>query len=226
MNARTGTRIRSTEGSLSMRRKVGLASTTATPASTAIVTSGSCLASATSSPSSRSAAKIGRGATRTSGARSHQLRSARGSGVTSTATDRRVASRVVDADLTAQVTAAAPYTGFLGMEIVSASPDEVRSQLAWSADKCTAGGMLHGGALMSLADSAGGFLAFLNLPPDAKGTATIESKTNFLGPVRGGYVHAVSRALHKGRRTIVVDTELFDDDGKLVARVTQTQAVL
>ena len=131
-----------------------------------------------------------------------------------------------DPELTAQVAAAAPYTGFLGMEIVSASPDEVRSQLAWSADKCTAGGILHGGALMSLADSAGGFLAFLNLPPDAKGTATIESKTNFLGPIRGGHVHAVTRALHKGRRTIVVDTELFDDDGKLVARVTQTQAVL
>ena len=131
-----------------------------------------------------------------------------------------------DPHLTAQVAAAAPFTGFLGMEIVSASPDEVRSRLAWSADKCTAGGMLHGGALMSLADSAGGFLAFLNLPAEAKGTATIESKTNFLGPVRGGYVNAVSRALHKGRRTIVVDTELYDDEGKLVARVTQTQAVL
>ena len=132
----------------------------------------------------------------------------------------------MDLELTEQVHAAAPFTAFLGLEIVSASPDEVRSRLAWSADKCTAGGMLHGGALMGLADSAGGFLAFLNLPPDAKGTATIESKTNFLGPVREGYVHGVTRALHKGRRTIVVDTELFDDVGKLVARVTQTQAVL
>jgi uncharacterized protein (TIGR00369 family) len=131
-----------------------------------------------------------------------------------------------DPELTAQVAAAAPYTAFLGMEVVSASPDEVRSRLAWSADKCTAGGMLHGGALMSLADSAGGLVAFLNLPPEAKGTATIESKTNFLGPVRSGYVHAVTKPLHRGKRTIVVDTELFDDDGKLVARVTQTQAVL
>src|SRR5207248_6481378 len=131
-----------------------------------------------------------------------------------------------DLELTAQVAAAAPFTGFLGIEIVSASPDEVRSRLAWRADKCTAGGMLHGGALMSLADSAGGFLAFLNLPADAKGTATIESKTNFPGPIREGYVHGVTRALHKGKRTIVVDTELFDDAGKLVARVTQTQAVL
>jgi 1,4-dihydroxy-2-naphthoyl-CoA hydrolase len=131
-----------------------------------------------------------------------------------------------DPDVTAQVHAAAPYTGFLGLEILSASPDEVRSRLAWSADKCTAGGMLHGGALMSLADSAGGLLALLNLPAEARGTATIESKTNFFAPLAAGHVHGVSRALHKGRRTIVVDTELRDDAGKLLARVTQTQAVL
>ena len=131
-----------------------------------------------------------------------------------------------DPQLTAQVAAAAPYTGFLGMEIVSASPEEVRARLAWAADKCTAGGTLHGGALMGLADSAGGFLAFLNLPADARGTATIESKTNFFGPLRGGHVHGTSTLLHKGKRTIVVDTELRDDDGKLLARITQTQAVL
>ncbi len=131
-----------------------------------------------------------------------------------------------DQELTAQVAAAAPFAGYLGIEIVSASPTEVRGRLAWSEDKCTTGGVLHGGALMGLADSLGGFCAFLNLPPDAHGTATIESKTNFLGPIRGGYVSAVARPLHTGKRTIVVDTELYDDGGKLVARVTQTQAVL
>lgn len=131
-----------------------------------------------------------------------------------------------DPELTAQVTAAAPFTAFLGVEMISAAPHEVRARLAWSADKCTSNGVLHGGALMALADNLGGTIAFLNLPEDAAGTATIESKTNFLGPVRSGYVHAVSRPLHTGRRTIVVDTELFDDEGKLVARVTQTQAVL
>ncbi|MDE3024277.1 MAG: PaaI family thioesterase [Acidobacteriota bacterium] len=110
--------------------------------------------------------------------------------------------------------------------MVSASADEVRARLAWSEERCTAGDILHGGALMGLADNVGGFCAFLNLPDGAAGTATIESKTNFFGPVRSGYVHAVSRPLHTGRRTIVVDTELFDDAGKLVARVTQTQAVL
>ena len=79
---------------------------------------------------------------------------------------------------------------------------------------------------MSLADAAGGLCAFLNLPETARGTATIESKTNFFAPVREGWVNAVTRPLHTGKRTIVVDTELYDDGGKLVARVTQTQAVL
>lgn len=131
-----------------------------------------------------------------------------------------------DPDLTEQVSAAAPFTALLGVEMVSASAGEVRARLAWSPSRCTAGGILHGGALMGLADNVGGFCAYLNLPDGAGGTATIESKTNFFGTVRDGYVHAVSRPLHTGRRTIVVDTELYDDAGKLVARVTQTQAVL
>jgi uncharacterized protein (TIGR00369 family) len=131
-----------------------------------------------------------------------------------------------DPELTAQVAAASPFTAFLGVEIVSASPHEVRARLAWKAELCTTGGVLNGGAVMGLADNVGGFVAFLNLPEGAAGTATIESKTNFFGPVRGGHVHAIGRPLHTGRRTIVVDTELYDDGGKLVARVTQTQAVL
>lgn len=132
----------------------------------------------------------------------------------------------MDPELTAQVAAAAPFTSVLGIEMVSASRDEVRARLAWREELCTAGGALHGGALMGLADNVGGFCAFLNLPEGAAGTATIESKTNFFAPVRGGHVHAVGRPLHAGRRTIVVDTELYDDEHRLVARVTQTQAVL
>jgi len=131
-----------------------------------------------------------------------------------------------DPALTTQIAAAAPLTSFLGIEMISATPQEVRARLAWDAAKCTAGGILHGGVLMALADNLGGTIAYLNLPEDAKGTATIESKTNFFAAVREGYVHAVARPLHTGRRTIVVDTELYDDAGKLVARVTQTQAVL
>jgi len=129
-------------------------------------------------------------------------------------------------ELTQQVNAAAPFTSRLGMEFTAAAPEEVRAQLEWDESLCTAGGALHGGALMALADNAGGFCAFLNLPEGAGGTATIESKSNFFAPVRSGHVSAVSRPLHVGKRTIVIDTELYDDDARLVARVTQTQAVL
>ena len=132
----------------------------------------------------------------------------------------------MDEGLTANVNGMAPFGGLLGIEWLEAGPDEVTARLAWDEGRCTAGGVLHGGALMGLADSAGGLLAFLNLPDGAAGTATIESKTNFFAPVRAGHVHATARPLHKGRRTIVVDTDLRDDDGRLVARVTQTQAVL
>jgi uncharacterized protein (TIGR00369 family) len=78
---------------------------------------------------------------------------------------------------------------------------------------------------MALADSAGAVCAFLNLPADGR-TATIESKTNFFGAVREGEVRAVSRPLHRGRTTIVVETDLFDSTGRHIARTTQTQAVL
>ncbi len=79
---------------------------------------------------------------------------------------------------------------------------------------------------MGLADCTGGLCAFLNLPDGATGTATIESKTNFFRPVSSGHVEARSRILHKGRTSIVVETDLFDADERHVARVTQTQAVL
>ena len=131
-----------------------------------------------------------------------------------------------DAEQTAQLNAAMPFGETLGLEVVSAGPDEVQARLAWQERLCTAGGVLHGGALMALADGAGGYLAVLNLPEGAGGTATIESKTNFFRAVREGHVHARSRPLHRGRTTIVVETDLFDEAGKHVARVTQTQAVL
>jgi 1,4-dihydroxy-2-naphthoyl-CoA hydrolase len=124
------------------------------------------------------------------------------------------------------LSAAMPFAGLLGIELVHAHRDEVRARLAWDESRCTAGGILHGGALIGLADAAGGVCAYLNLPDGADATATIESKTNFFRPVSSGYVEAVSRVLHQGRSTIVVETDLHDDGGKHVARVTQTQAVL
>jgi uncharacterized protein (TIGR00369 family) len=103
--------------------------------------------------------------------------------------------------------------------------DEVECTLEWAPGLCTSAGVLHGGVLMALADSAGGVCAYLNLPAGAR-TATIESKTNFFAAVREGEVRARTRPLHRGRTTIVLETDLLDSAGRLVGRTTQTQAVL
>ena len=117
-----------------------------------------------------------------------------------------------------------PFAAALGMELLEATAELVVSRLQWTPERCTTGGVMHGGALMALADNGGGVCAFLNLPEGAVGTATIESKTNFLRAVREGAVTASSRPLHVGRTMVVVETELVRYDGKLAAKVTQTQA--
>jgi 1,4-dihydroxy-2-naphthoyl-CoA hydrolase len=121
---------------------------------------------------------------------------------------------------------AMPLGATLGITAQTLTAAEVVLTMPWRADLCTTGGVLHGGAVMALADSAGGACAFANLPSDAVGTSTIESKTNFLAAVREGTVTATSRPLHVGSTTIVVETELRRDDGRLVAKTTQTQTVL
>ena len=132
----------------------------------------------------------------------------------------------MDEELTRAVRAAMPYAETLGIDFLVASPEEVRGRVAWEERLTTAAGLLHGGVLMGLADAVGAYCAFLNLPEGSTSTATIESKTNFFAAVRGGTVEACSRPLHRGSRTVVVETDLFDESGKHVARVTQTQAVL
>jgi uncharacterized protein (TIGR00369 family) len=132
----------------------------------------------------------------------------------------------VDEELTKRTQRAMPFAALLGVELEQLEAEQVRARMTWDESRCTSGGILHGGALMALADCTGGLCAYLNLPEGATATATIESKTNFFRPVSSGHVEAVSRVLHKGRTTIVVETDLRDADGKHVARVTQTQAVL
>jgi 1,4-dihydroxy-2-naphthoyl-CoA hydrolase len=119
-----------------------------------------------------------------------------------------------------------PFARTLGIDFTRYEPDEVRARLAWSPELCTTGGVLHGGAIMTLADSTGGACAFLNLPENSGGTTTVESKTNFMRAVRDGFIEAVSRPLHAGRTVIVVETDVRDAGARLVARVTQTQLVL
>lgn len=119
-----------------------------------------------------------------------------------------------------------PLAATLGIKADGYTPEQVVFSLDWAPSLCTANGLLHGGVIMALADSAGGACAMLNLPDRAKGTATIESKTNFLGAVRSGTVAAIATPLHRGGTTIVVETSVRDQAGKLVAKVTQTQIVL
>ena len=124
-----------------------------------------------------------------------------------------------------ELVSAVPFATTVGIEVDAAAPDEVRGTLAWAPERCTAGGVLHGGALMAFADTLGAICAFLNVPVGA-GTATVESKTNFFRAVRGGHVTATARPLHVGGSFIVVQTDVLNHDGKRVAQVTQTQAVL
>ena len=117
-----------------------------------------------------------------------------------------------------------PFAAASGVVIEAASASEVRGRLDWAPERCTAGGVMHGGALMTLADTLGATCAFLNLPPGAS-TTTIESKTNFFRAVRKGTARATSTPLHVGRSVVVVQTDVRDDDGQRIALVIQTQAV-
>ena len=121
---------------------------------------------------------------------------------------------------------AMPLCVTLDFRTVTNTKELVEVEVDWSESLCTTAGILHGGVLMALADSAGGGCAFANLPEGAAGTSTIESKTNFLGAVREGRVRASARPLHVGSTTIVVETEVRTSAGKLVAKTTQTQAVI
>jgi 1,4-dihydroxy-2-naphthoyl-CoA hydrolase len=116
-----------------------------------------------------------------------------------------------------------PLLRTLEIELTEASSELVSARMAWAPERCTAGGVLHGGALMALADSCGGICAYLNMPDGASGTATIESKTNLFRPVTSGAATAMSRPLHRGRTIAVIETELTTDDGRPAAKTIQTQ---
>ena len=113
----------------------------------------------------------------------------------------------------------------LGMRFVEARPDRVVAELTIRDDLRTVGGALHGGTLMALADTVGAAATVLNLPPGA-GTTTLESKTNFFAAGRSGVVRAESVPLHRGKRTMVWQTRVTDDTGRLLAQTIQTQMVL
>lgn len=120
-----------------------------------------------------------------------------------------------------------PFSKLMGVQVTGAEKARVAGELTVRADLCTAGGIMHGGAIMAFADALGAIGAFLNLPEGAGGTTTVESKTNFLGAApQGDIVTAVATPVSIGRRLSVWQTNIRRSDGKAVALVTQTQMVL
>ncbi|MGB5902017.1 MAG: PaaI family thioesterase [Xanthobacteraceae bacterium] len=120
-----------------------------------------------------------------------------------------------------------PFAELKGVTFVEAEPERVVARMLVRPDLCTLGHTIHGGAVMAFADSVGAAATVINLPPDAKGTTTIESKTNFVGGAKEGTtITATATPVHRGRRTQVWQTRIEGEGGKLVAVVTQTQMVL
>ena len=115
------------------------------------------------------------------------------------------------------------FAGLIGMRLEEATPQRVVATMAVRPELCTTGSTLHGGAFMAFADTIGAVATFVNLPPGAR-TTTIESSTKFLrGAAAGSTVRAECTAFHKGRTTMVWQTQIRDAQGRLCAVVTQTQ---
>jgi uncharacterized protein (TIGR00369 family) len=113
----------------------------------------------------------------------------------------------------------------LGIRFVEATPDRVVAEVSYREALTTVGGSVHGGTLMALADTVGAAATMMNLPAGAT-TTTLESKTNFLAAARSGTVRAESTPLHRGKRTMVWQTRVTDETGRLLSLTIQTQMVL
>ena len=119
-----------------------------------------------------------------------------------------------------------PFADFMGMKITHVSADKVTAEMLVREEFNNRNGTMHGGAVMALADNLGGTATMANLPPGGR-TATIESKTNFFAAIPvGDTAHAECTPLHRGRSTMVWQTRITRNDGKLCALVTQTQIVI
>ena len=119
-----------------------------------------------------------------------------------------------------------PFSELLGIKIVSAAPERITAEMVARPDLCTTRPILHGGALMAFADTLGARATYLNLR-EGQSTTTIESKTNFLAPApAGAKLLAECAAIHRGKRTMVWQTRITSEQGRLIGIVTQTQLVL
>ncbi len=151
----------------------------------------------------------------------HQQTEPHSSDATGKTTDM---TSTLDTELTAALHGQMPLSQHNQIDGVVADTDSVVMSADWQPEFCGIGGVLHGGYLMAMADAAGATLAYLNLAPGTS-TTTVESKTNFFRPVTSGSVTATASLVHKGRTTIAVQTDITNDQGALVSRTLQTQAV-
>ena len=120
-----------------------------------------------------------------------------------------------------------PFAELKGVTFTEAERDRVVARMLVRPDLCTLNHTIHGGAIMAFADSVGAAATVINLPDDAKGTTTLESKTNFIGGAKEGTtITATATPIHRGRRTQVWQTRVESEEGKFVALVIQTQMVL
>ena len=118
------------------------------------------------------------------------------------------------------------FPGLMGIQLIEVTPERVVATMEVRPDLCTTGKVLHGGAIMAFADTLGAVATIANLPKDTR-TTTIESKTNFLRAApEGSRITAECTAFHRGKTTMVWQTQIKNDTGKLCAVVTQTQLVL
>ena len=118
------------------------------------------------------------------------------------------------------------FPGLMGIQLIEVTPERVVASMEVRPDLCTTGKVLHGGAIMAFADTLGAVATIANLPKDTR-TTTIESKTNFLRAApEGSRITAECTAFHRGKTTMVWQTQIKNDTGKLCAVVTQTQLVL
>jgi 1,4-dihydroxy-2-naphthoyl-CoA hydrolase len=119
-----------------------------------------------------------------------------------------------------------PFAELLGIKFVSAAPERVVAEMTVREDLCTVPAVLHGGAIMAFADTLGAMGTIVNLP-QGTGTTTIESKTNFIAPAPVGMrIIGETTPIHRGRRTMIWQTRILTNEGRLVAVVIQTQLVI
>ena len=109
------------------------------------------------------------------------------------------------------------FPRLLGIEIDSIEPSRARLSVEVRQELLQLQGVMHGGAIASLIDTAVAFAIISVSEPQDRFT-TVEMKVNYLSAIREGRVVADARLIRDGRRIIVADCDVFDSNGRLAAK--------